>query len=125
MKPIKVVYIYDRDLGTLTQVHGCQYDRIIYRQYTSKETIHYFAVNPGTPFRIEIAEKSEQVFEDRHKNSLVVWLNESDRDKAIEIIGNYILDRVGSEIRTHESFIRRLQKDRAKACKLLESLPEV
>ena len=125
MKPIEAVYIYDKDLGTLKQVLGCRYDRMIFAQYTPNEKVHYYAENPAQRVRIEIAEKSEEVFEDRYKNSLVVWLHELNRDKAIEIIGNYILDQVGSEIRTHESFIRRLQKDRAKAYRLLETLPEV
>lgn len=125
MKPIEALYIYDKDTGTLNRILGCHQTNLTFRENTPQEGVHFYAENPTKHFRIEISEWPGEVFEDQYKNSLAVWFHEVNRDKAIEVIGNYILDRVGTEIRTHESFIRRLQKDRAKVYKLLESLPEV
>lgn len=125
MKSIEALYIYDNDSGTLKQILNCQFTRLVFAQGTPQEKEHYFAEIPIKRFRVECSERSCDVYEDQYKNQLVVWLNEVNRDKAIELIGNYILDRIGSEIRSHESFIKRLQVERARAYKLLESLPEV
>ena len=125
MKQVEAVYIYDKDVGKLNQIFGCHQTSLIFRENTPQESVHFYAENPAKHFRIEISEWPGEVFEDQYKNSLVVWFHEVNRDKAIEVIGNYILDSVGTEIRTHESFIKRLQKDRAKAYELLKSLPEV
>jgi len=125
MKTIEALYIYDKDLGTLDQVIGCRYDTKIFGQGTSNETIHYYAEIPVKKFRVEIAKKSEEVYADPYKNALIVWLHEINRDKAIEIIGNYILDQIGEEIRTHRSFLDRLHEDLKKASNLIESLPHV
>ena len=75
--------------------------------------------------RIPVASIPGKVYYDHNTSTYRVWFDSPDRDKAIEAIGNYILDRVSPEIRTHQSFIKRLQTERASAMKLLEQIPEV
>jgi hypothetical protein len=124
MKSIKALYIYSKDTGNLSQILDCQFSRILFGSNMNRPNWHYYAEIPIKKFRTEIAEKSEEIFEDTDKRTLTVWLHEIDKDKAIEIIGNYILDRVGTEIKTHKSFINRLLKDQSNAEKLLESISE-
>ena len=62
------------------------------------------------------------VYYDRDANTYRVWFDSPDREKALESIGDYILDHVSSEIRTHESFINRLEKEKQQAINLLNSV---
>ena len=75
--------------------------------------------------RIAIASRPGKVYYDENKHAYLVWFDDVNRDKAIEAIGNYILDRVAPEIRTHQSFIKRLQHEQAIATVLLGKIPEV
>ncbi len=75
--------------------------------------------------RIAVASGPGKVYYDSNSATYRVWFDGPDRDKAIEAIGNYILDRVAPEIRNHKSFIERLEKERARAFSLLEKIPEV
>lgn len=89
--------------------------------HNEHELIFAISTLPNTHMRIAIASRPGLVYYDRNSASYRVWFDAPDRvwfdapnrDKAIEAIGNYILDRIAPEIRTHKSFIERLQNERA------------
>jgi hypothetical protein len=124
MKKVKSLYIYDTTNGTLMQFFDLNYERIIFSKDTKDEEEHIYASDPIKKRRVEIDEKPGKIFNKKDSHYYVVWLTSPDRNKAIEIIGNYILDSIGVEIRTHESFINRLKKERSLAYKLLKHLSE-
>ena len=122
-----VLYTYNVDEERFSQRLNLQIEREIVNieSYNEKELI--FAVNtlPTDHARVAIASRSGKVYYDRNSETYRVWFDAPDRDRAIEAIGNYILDRVAPEIRNHKSFIERLQYERDSARKLLDKLPKV
>ena len=121
-----VLYTYHIDEERFSQTSDLYLERETVGIESRNEYELIFAVsnNNMRRTRIAIAAKPGKVFHDCDSATYKVWFDVPDRDKAIEAIGNYILDHVASEIRTHESFIRRLDAERQQAIKLLESLPE-
>lgn len=122
-----VLYIYHVDEERFSQTSNLMLEREIINLEGRNERELIFAVGtlPNMHTRISIASRPGLVYHDRDSASYRVWFDEPDRNKAIEAIGNYILDRVSPEIRTHESFIKRLQNEQARARKLLDKLPTV
>lgn len=123
-----VLYTYHIDEERFSQTSNLNLERETVDIESRNEHELIFAVsnnnNNMRQTRIAIAAKPGKVFHDYDSATYKVWFDVPDRDKAIEAIGNYILDHVASEIRTHESFIKRLNAERQQAIKLLESLPE-
>jgi len=89
-----------------------------------REVTFAVKLHPQTHARIPISSKAGEVFYNSDTETYRVWFYEPNRNKAIEAIGNYILDRVPPVIRQHESFIARLENERLQAIKLLEDLPK-
>ena len=83
-----------------------------------------FAINtkPTPKMRFAVSSNPGQVYYDPDSSTYRVWFDGYEKDKAIEAIGNYILDRVAPEIRNHVSFIKRLQDEQDQAMKLLEQV---
>ena len=121
-----VLYTYHIDEERFSQTSNLYLERETVDIESRNEYELIFAVSNSNmrQTRIAIAAKPGKVFHDYDSATYRVWFDAPDRDKAIEAIGNYILDHVASEIRTHESFIKRLNTERQQAIKLLESLPE-
>ena len=122
-----VLYTYHVDEERFSQMSNLMLEREIVNLEGRNERELIFAIGtlPNMRTRISIASRPGLVYHDRDSASYRVWFDSPDRDKAIEAIGNYILDRVAPEIRTHQSFIKRLQKEQASAMKLLEKVPTV
>lgn len=122
-----VLYTYHIDEERFSQTSNLMLEREIANLESRNERELIFAVStiPNVHTRIAIASRPGLVYHDRDSATYRVWFDSPNRDKAIEAIGNYILDRVAPEIRTHQSFIKRLQNERARALKLLEKLPSV
>lgn len=122
-----VLYTYHVDEERFSQTSNLMLEREIINLEGRNEHELIFAVGtlPTMCTRISVASKPGLVYYDQDSASYRVWFDSPDRDKAIEAIGNYILDRVAPEIRTHQSFIKRLQKEQASAKKLLEKVPSV
>lgn len=123
-KPI-VLYSYHVDEERFIQNSNLVLEREIVNIESRNERELIFAVSTTfTPkIRVAIASKPGQVYYNRDADEYRVWFYSPDRDAAISAVGNYILDHVSAEIRTHASFIERLQKERFNAVKLLESIP--
>ena len=121
-----VLYTYHIDEERFSQTSNLNLERETVDIESRNESELIFAVQNKhmRQVRIAIAAKPGKVFHDCDDRVYRVWFDSPDRDKAIEAIGNYILDHVASEIRTHESFIKRLDAERQQAIKLLESLPK-
>ena len=122
-----VLYTYHVDEERFSQTSNLMLEREINNLEGRNERELIFAIStlPNMRTRISIASRPGLVYHDRDSSSYRVWFDSPNRDKAIEAIGNYILDRVAPEIRTHQSFIKRLQKEQASAIKLLEKVPSV
>ena len=120
-----VLYTYHVDEERFSQTSNLMLEREVINLESRNERELIFAVGtlPSMHTRISIASRPGLVYYDQDSASYRVWFDSPDRDKAIEAIGNYILDRVAPEIRTHQSFIKRLQNERARALMLLENLP--
>ena len=120
-----VLYTYHIDEQRFSQTMNLRLERELVNIESRNEHELIFAINdrPERRNRIAIASKPGKVYYDKDSETYRVWFDTQDRDKAIEAIGNYILDNVAAEIRTHESFIRRLNNEKESAIKLLESLP--
>lgn len=120
-----VLYTYNVDEERFSQTSNLMLEREVVNLEGRNERELIFAIStlPNIRTRISIASRPGLVYYDRDSGSYRVWFDFPDRDKAIEAIGNYILDRVAPEIRTHQSFIERLQDELASARKLLEKLP--
>ena len=119
-----VLYTYHIDEERFSQNSDLILEREIsnFESRNEKELIFAVGTLPTMHIRIAIASKQGEVYYDQHKHLYRVWFYEHNKDKAIEAIGNYILDRVAPEIRTHRSFIKRLENERISAIKLLENL---
>ena len=121
-----VLYIYHIYEQRLSQISDLKLepDLVDTENYNNYELI--FAINDkgGMSSRIAIPSKPGVAYYDHYTYTYRVWFDTPDRDKAIEAIGNYILDHVASEIKTHRSFINRLKKEQAQAIELLESISE-
>lgn len=123
-----VLYTYYIDEERLSQTSNLRLERETVNIESRNEHELIFAIPVSQQMnktRIPIASKPGKVYYNHDANEYRVWFDTADRDKAIEAIGNYILDRVAREIRTHESFIKRLENERTSATQLLEKLPEV
>lgn len=122
-----VLYSYHSDEQRFSQTNNLVLEREVVGIETYKEHEITFAINtlPVPRIRVTVASKPGEVYYDNAQHIYRVWFDNADRDKAIEAIGNYILDQVAIEIRTHESFIKRLQKEQANASELLKKIPEV
>ena len=123
-----VLYTYYIDEERLSQTSNLRLERETVNIESRNEHELIFAVPISQQMnktRIPIASKPGKVYYNHDANEYRVWFDTADRDKAIEAIGNYILDRVAPEIRTHQSFIKRLQNEQASAIKLLKNLPSV
>ena len=120
-----VLYTYNIDEERFSQTSHVMLEREIkdIESVNEHELVFVVGTLPNAHMRISVAPKPGKVYYDRNSASYRVWFYSQDRDKAIEAIGNYILDRVAPEIRTHQSFIERLQNERASAMKLLDKLP--
>lgn len=121
-----VLYTYDVNEERFSQTTHMVLEREIknIESFNEKELIFVVGTLPNSHVRIAVASRPGKVYYDRDNGTYRVWFDSIDRDKAIEAIGNYILDRVAPEIRTHQSFIKRLQDEQANAIKLLEQLPK-
>lgn len=121
-----VLYTYHIDEERFSQTSNLILERetVDIEGRNEHELIFAVSNNNMRQTRIAISIKPGKVFHDYDSRTYRVWFDSPDRDKAIEAIGNYILDHVASEIRTHESFIKRLDEERQQAIKLLESIPE-
>lgn len=122
-----VLYTYHIDEERFSQTSNLMLERatINLEHRNEHELIFAIGSDHARQIRIAIAAKPGEVYYDRDSSTYRVWFDEPDRNKAIEAIGNYILDRVSPEIRTHESFIKRLQNEQTRARKLLDKLPTV
>lgn len=125
MKKVKALYIYDTINGDLREFFDLNYERIVFGKDTKNEEEHIYASDPIKKHRVEINEYPGKIFNKKGSQYYVVWLTDADKDKAIEIVGNYIIDSIGVEIRTHESFIDRLKKERSRAYRLIKNLPKI
>ncbi len=120
-----VLYTYRSDEERFSQTSNLmlEHDAINRENRNKQELIFAVSTLPNTPTRIPIASRPGLVYYDQNSAAYRVWFDSPDRDKAIGAIGNYILDRISPEIRTHKSFIERLQIEQASAAKILELLP--
>lgn len=118
-KVIPAVYSYDFDTG-----HLKQFFNLYYEEARRKDHRYAFAFD-GVRFRISISPDPGVIFENVDTNSIILWLNELNQDKAIDLISAYILDHIGPEIKTHKCFRHRVNKEYMKAINLLESIPKV
>ena len=121
-----VLYTYHIDEKRFSQTSNLylEHETVDIESRNEHELIFAVSNNNMRQTRIAIAAKPGKVFHDFDDGVYRVWFDSPNRDKAIEAIGNYILDHVASEIRTHESFIKRLDAERQQAIKLLESIPK-
>lgn len=119
-----VLYTYNVNEERFSQTSNLILEREIVNLESRNERELIFAVGtlPNMRTRISVASRPGLVYHDRDSASYRVWFDSPDRDKAIEAIGNYILDRIAPEIRTHQSFIKRLQNEQQQAINLLESV---
>ena len=85
-----------------------------------KELTFAVKLHPKTHTRTPIAPKSEDVYYDEDTKTYRVWFYEPDVDKAIEVIGNYILDRVESMVGQHKRHIAQLEDEGRKATEFLK-----
>ena len=85
-----------------------------------KELTFAVKLHLQTHTRTPIAPKSEDVYYDEDTKTYRVWFYEQDIDKAIEVIGNYILDRVESMIGQHKRHIAQLEDEGRKATEFLK-----
>lgn len=124
MKKI-VLYTYRIDEERFSQTSNLMLEQgvVNLENYNERRLIFAVSTIPDVHIRIAIASRPGLVYYDRNSATYRVWFDAPDRDKAIEAIGNYILDQIAPEIRTHQSFIKRLQDEQASAIKLLEKLP--
>ena len=120
-----VLYTYHLDEERFSQTSNLMLEREVVNLECRNEHELIFAISTLSNIRtrISVASRPGLVYYDRDSASYRVWFDSPDRDKAIEAIGNYILDRVTPEIRRHQSFIKRLQNEQASAIKILEKLP--
>lgn len=118
-KVIPAVYIYDFDTGQLKQFFNLYYEE------ASKKDCRYAFACDGVQLRMLISPDPEVIFENADTHSIVLWLNHFNRDKAIDLISKYILDRISPEIKAHRCFRHRVDKEYWRAIKLLETIPEV
>lgn len=109
MKVIPALYIYDRDSGDVIQLLNFRYTHDTFNKYTLQEKEHYFAEN-GTQ-RIEISEKSGQIFENDQKHTLNIWYHEINRVAAIDAFFDYIYGTIEKELEAHNKFIAELEKN--------------
>lgn len=123
-----VLYNYYVDEQRMDQ----NFDLVLERNYINlgsrneHELIYAVSNKLDRKARYGIASKPGVVYHDHDANIYRVWFDVPNRDKAIEAIGNYILDHVSSEIKSHKSFIERLEKEKKAAIKLLDKrLPTV
>lgn len=119
-----ILYTYYIDEQRLETNNNLMLERNIVNLESRSEHELIFAVGTrlGRNIRVGIASKPGKVYHNSNNNTYNVWFDAVDRDAAIEAIGNYILDNVSREIRTHKSFIRRLESEQLNAIKLLEGL---
>ena len=124
MKKI-VLYTYHIDEERFSQTSNLMLEQEVVNleNYNERGLIFAISTIPNVHVRISVASRPGRVYYDRDSAAYRVWFDAPDRDKAIKAIGNYILDRIAPEIRTHQSFIKRLQDEQASAIKLLEKLP--
>lgn len=115
------VYTYNSDEQRFSHNGHMRLEREIINIESRNEHELVYAVNKhlDTPIRIALASKSGKVYFDKASQTYRVWFYTPDRDAAIAAIGNYILDNISETIRTHQSFIDRLTKERDNAIDIL------
>ena len=120
-----VLYTYHIDEERFSQTSNLMLEQeaVNLENYNGRRLIFAVSTIPDVHIRISVASRPGRVYYDRNSATYRVWFDTPDRDKAIEAIGNYILDRIAPEIRTHQSFIKRLQAEQAMLTLLLEKLP--
>lgn len=120
-----VLYTYHIDEERFSQTSNLMLEQeaVNLENYNDRGLIFAVSAIPDVHIRIPIASHPGLVYYDRNSATYRVWFDAPDRDKAIEAIGTYILVRIAPEIRTHQSFIKRLQNERADIIESLENLP--
>lgn len=117
-----MLYTYHIFNQCLSQTANLHLERDLDDVESRNEHELIFAVhtNPAINIRLAIASKPGVVYHDQDSETYRVWFDEPNRDKAIEAIGNYILDTISDEIKFHKSFIKRINEDKDRASKLLD-----
>lgn len=119
------LYTYNIDEPRFSQTNNLMLER---RFVEDQEQVFAFSTgvkddtNRLRSYRVAISSNPGEVYYDIDAGSYRVWFDAPDYDKAVEIISNYILDRIDIEIRTHQSFIDRLNRDRDLASELFENI---
>mgnify|MGYP006872996632 CR=1 FL=1 len=109
-----VLYAYHVDEERLSQTLDMTIERDIVNieSRNEHELIYAIPIHGNRNTRLAIASRPGKVYFDQDATCYRVWFDTPDKDKAIEEIGNYILDRIHPEIKYHESFIKRLEDEK-------------
>lgn len=70
----------------------------------------YFATD-GKNFYISCSSMPGKLYMNQETNTLIVWFDEIDKDKAIDIFAQYTYYRINPEIRTSKSFRKIVNKN--------------
>lgn len=115
------LYIYDSDTKEFkSYTVGMTLERQIIDMESRNEHERVYAVNASKKIRFEIADRPDEVFHNHDNHTYSVWYDKPDYYRAIDAIGNYILDHIAPVIRDSKSFLERLQEKKLAAIKLLE-----
>lgn len=123
-----VLYTYNIDERRFSQTSNLMIEREVVNIESRDEHELIFAVGTVSGMhacRIPIASRPGMVYFDKSSSTYRVWFDEPNKDAALEAIGNHILDQVAPAIRTHRSFIKRLQEEKESAMELLNKVPTV
>ena len=97
-RKLAAVYVYNSKDNTFEEYHNLIYERIEFTHQFDGTGSHIYGRDYSRNIRIEVAKHAEEVFHNRLKHEYVVFLNESNKAHAVEILSNYILNRIEIEI---------------------------
>lgn len=113
-RKVAATYVYDAEHDTITEYHDFLYKRVELIARYDGSKCRFYATDIKNNISIEIAKKSEEVFHDKSKHSYVVYLNTPDKKKAVQIISEYLINNIETDIsylekRLSEAIARRMQ----------------
>ena len=117
-----VLYRYNIDTQELDTYLDMTLERQTIDMESRNERERVYAVNIPKKIRYEIASKSDTIFYDHDSHTYLVWFDKPDHNRAINAIGNYIINNIDAAIRDTEQLLKSQQDEKLAAINLLDYL---
>ena len=116
-RKISATYVYDDENDTFAEYLGLTYKRVEFDVRFDGAQYHVYACDQKSKRNFEVAKRSEEIFFDKNKKLYTVYLNTPDKDKAVALMADYLINQIEMDINYLE---RKLDKAMEKRTKYIE-----